>query len=163
MLLKSGTTLLHLYFKLKILHRQSTTYLARDYHESTILHPGANAPGVNSKIKKNRKKIQKILNFFCDILSQVFLVHENFHHEITFVEVMPRKTKSELQNAFVSNIFRASILFFYHTFHQCDFAIKIYVHSKHLYKYAKKKSEFFDIFLNFFYFTVHTRSICSWV
>ena len=69
-----------------------------------FLHPGANAPGVNSKIKK-KKKMSKNSEFFCGILIQMFVVHVKFHREITLVEGVVKK-----QNRCSENVTYKSIL-----------------------------------------------------
>ena len=70
-----------------------------------FLHPGANAPGVNCKIKKNSKKCQKILNFFCGILIQMFVVQVKFHREITLVEGVVKKSKIDALKMLLTKAF----------------------------------------------------------
>lgn len=80
-----------------------------------------------------------------------------FQTEITFVEVVAKKTKSVLQNAFESTIFRVSI--FFHDFHKCDFMTKFCKLLKHYLKFVIIKIQIFlNIFKMVFDFTVHPSS-----
>ena len=63
----------------------------------------------SNKLKNNSKNSE----FFCAILSQMFVVPAKFHRKIVLVEGVVKKTKSMLRKCYLQKHFGALILSFY--------------------------------------------------
>ena len=126
-----------------------------------FLHPGANAPGVNSKIKKIQKNVKKFWIFLWHTYTNVCCARKisSRNHIGGRCGKKIDALKMLLTKAFWSSDFvflaRLPRMWFHdENFHAQETLMKVC---------HKKYPEFFEIFFYFFDFTVHTRSICSWV
>ena len=128
-----------------------------------FLHPGANAPGVNSKIKKIQKNVKNFWIFLWHIYTNVCCARKiSLRNHIG--GRCGKKTKSMLWKCYLQKHFGALILFFSARLPRMWFRDENFHAQETLMKVCHKKNpEFSEFFFYFFDFTVHTRSICSWV
>ena len=125
------------------------------------IDPGHQWSRMNSKIRKNSKKIQKNLNFFVKKLWCFFYMRANFRDEMTFVEVSAKKTKSCSKKTVFGSILEHRFCFFCWDLHECHFVMKICTHVKNMSMFVAKKIQIFLNFLNIFFVCTVAKGACE--